>query len=140
MQFRWYYKTRTVYLIAITTAYGLIGNKKIQIPIQIGQMAQVVRRLLLIREVWVQLPSRTNLSHVANDSPPLLPWWCRPWRKTVELGTAHSRHPKGYLASKMKIWFDSFFAVHVQSTGDWNFWKSYVLMIMLIVFTHRRGK
>jgi len=33
-------------------------------------MEKVVRRLLLVREVWVQTPSRSNLPYVANDSPP----------------------------------------------------------------------
>jgi len=44
----------------------------------------------------VQIPSRSNLLHVAHDSPPLQPWLCGPWRKAAEMGTAHSWHPKGY--------------------------------------------
>jgi len=34
----------------------------------------------------VNIPSRSNLPHVANDSPPLQPWWS--WRKAAEMGTA----------------------------------------------------
>jgi len=28
--------------------------------------------------------------------PPLQPWLCGPWRKSAEMGTAHSWHQKGY--------------------------------------------
>jgi len=31
---------------------------------------------------------------------------CKSWRKVAEKGTAHSWHPKGYLASILKIWFN----------------------------------
>jgi len=38
----------------------------------------------------VQIPSRSNLPLVANDSPSLRPLLCRPWHKAAELGIAHS--------------------------------------------------
>jgi len=50
----------------------------------------------------VQIPCRSNLPHVANDSPQmqrsLLSFlMCGPWRKATELDTAHPWHvPKGY--------------------------------------------
>jgi len=59
----------------------------------------------------VRIPSRSNLLGVANDSPPLQPWLCRPWRNAAEMGTAHLWHPKGYWASIMKIWFLIFWKV-----------------------------
>jgi len=37
----------------------------------------------------VQISSRTNLPHIANDSPPLQPCLCGPWRKAAEMNTAH---------------------------------------------------
>jgi len=40
--------------------------------------------------------SRSNIPHVANDSPPLQPLKCGPWRKAAKMVTANSWHPKGY--------------------------------------------
>jgi len=41
----------------------------------------------------VQIPSRSNIPDVVNDSPPLQPW-CVALRKAAEMGTDHSWHPK----------------------------------------------
>jgi len=53
-------------------------------------MAHVERHLLLVREVWSSNPepikSPTCCQRLANAATLM----CGPWRKTVEMGTAHS--------------------------------------------------
>jgi len=60
------------------------------------QMAQVLRRLLLVREIWGSniepIKSPTRCQRLATAAT----FMCGPWPKAAEMGTAHSRHPKGY--------------------------------------------
>jgi len=52
------------------------------------------RKLATItRKSW--LPWLSHNDHIS-DSPPLQTWLHGPWHKAVEMGTAHSWHPKGY--------------------------------------------
>jgi len=55
-----------------------------------GQMAQVVRRLCLVCEVWSSYPetikSPTRCQRLATAATLM----CGPWRKDAEMGTAHS--------------------------------------------------
>jgi len=49
-------------------------NDTVHIFDGIGEMVKVVRSLFMVREVWFQIPSRSNLLHVANETPSLQPW------------------------------------------------------------------
>jgi len=48
-----------------------------------------------VRDIVLQIPSRSNLSHVANGSPPLQSRCVGPGAK-LRSCTAHSWHPKWY--------------------------------------------
>jgi len=48
-------------------------------------MAQVVGVCFWCRRYGIRIPSRSNLTHVANDSLPLRPWCVGPWRKAAKL-------------------------------------------------------
>jgi len=66
-----------------------------------GQMAQVVRCLLLVREVWGSnsepIKSPTRCQRLATVAALM----CGPWRIAAELGTSHSWHPKGYYCKRV---------------------------------------
>jgi len=59
-------------------------------------MAQVIRRLLLVREVWGSNsePKKSPTRYQRLATAAILK--CGPWCKAAEKGTAHSWHPKGY--------------------------------------------
>jgi len=52
-----------------------------------GQMPQVVRRSLLVREVWDSNPERVKSPTRCQQLTTV-----GSWRKAAEMGTAHSRH------------------------------------------------
>jgi len=60
------------------------------------QMAQVVRRLLLVRKVWGSNPEPIKSPKHCQRLATVATLMCGPWRKAAEMGTAHSWHPKGY--------------------------------------------
>jgi len=59
-------------------------------------MIQVVKRLLLVREVWGSNPKPIKSPTRCQQPATAATWMCGPWRKATEMGTAHSLHSKGY--------------------------------------------
>jgi len=58
----------------------------------------------------IQISSRSNLPHVANDSPPLQTLKCGLWRKVGEMGPASLVTPEKVLSEYNKdliFWFDT---------------------------------
>jgi len=72
--------------------YAVVWNWEFRIIVQ--KMTQVVRRLLLLREVWglnarpIKSPKRCQRFATAATLK------CGPWRKAAEMGTAHSWRSK----------------------------------------------
>jgi len=79
--------------------------KRLEYKVSTDQITQVVKRLLLVQEVWGLNPESIKSVTCCKRLATVATLMCGPKCKAVEISTAYSWHPVRVSPSIIKIWF-----------------------------------